>query len=97
MGVSGRVSLVTALLLVTGLLLSRLEAQGKLRGQGMSKISRVRVRTLKAVLQLQLSVCSETIAERSVDSPKVVSPPNASAGVIRNRVEELLVPAHGGE
>ena len=41
--------------------------------------------TLKAVLQFQLSVRREAVGERGVDSPKIVPPPDVSAGAVRDR------------
>src|SRR3979411_1323793 len=59
----------------------------------MDEIPCVRVRVLKAVLQFQLRVRGEAVAERGIDAPKIVPPAGASAKAIRNNGKELLIPA----
>ena len=52
---------------------------------------------LKAILQLELGVRSETVSNRSIDAPKILTPTEAAFSPIVDGSKELLIPAQRAE
>ena len=52
---------------------------------------------LKAVLQLELGVGGETVSNRSVDAPKILTPADAALSSIVDGSKDLLIPAQRTE
>src|SRR4029077_4685071 len=52
---------------------------------------------LKAVLQLELGVRSETVSNDGVDAPKILTPAEAAVSPIGDRGKHLLVPTQRAE
>src|SRR2546421_9912638 len=74
-----------------------LKANRELRSQQVVVVARTCRFVLKAVLNLELGVRGETISNRGVDAPEILTPAEAVSSPIVDGSKQLLVPAQRTE
>src|SRR5437773_8687390 len=74
-----------------------LEADCELCSQQVVVVARAGRFVLKAVLSLELGVRGETVSNRSVDAPQILTPAEAALSPILDGSKNLLIPAQRTE